>query len=71
MIVGYARVSTTEQTLDAQLQALQSAGCAKVYSEKESGTKTDRPQLAKALAQLNPGDCLIVSKLDRPSTINA
>lgn len=65
MIVGYARVSTTEQTLHAQLQALQSAGCAKVYSEKESGAKTDRPQLAKALAQLNPGDCLIVTKLDR------
>ena len=65
MIVGYARVSTDGQTLDAQQAALVEAGCAKVFSEKQSGAKTDRQQLAKAIAALAEGDCLIVTKLDR------
>jgi DNA invertase Pin-like site-specific DNA recombinase len=65
MIIGYARVSTDGQTLDAQQAALAAAGCAKVFAEKVSGAKTDRQQLAKALAGLAEGDCLIVTKLDR------
>jgi len=65
MIVGYARVSTDGQTLDAQQAALHEAGCARVFAEKVSGAKTDRQQLAKAIAALAPGDALIVTKLDR------
>jgi DNA invertase Pin-like site-specific DNA recombinase len=65
MIVGYARVSTDGQTLTAQQSALSEAGCAKVYAEKQSGVKTDRAQLAKAIATLTEGDTLIVCKLDR------
>jgi DNA invertase Pin-like site-specific DNA recombinase len=65
MIVGYARVSTDGQTLDAQQAALQEAGCAKVFSEKQSGAKTDRAQLARAIATLTAGDTLVVCKLDR------
>jgi DNA invertase Pin-like site-specific DNA recombinase len=65
MIVGYARVSTDGQTLDAQQAALRSAGCEKVFAEKQSGAKTDRAQLAKAIAALAKGDTLIVTKLDR------
>ena len=65
MIVGYARVSTDGQTLDAQQSALRQAGCERVFSEKQSGAKTDRQQLAKAIAALTPGDTLIVTKLDR------
>jgi DNA invertase Pin-like site-specific DNA recombinase len=65
MIVGYARVSTDGQTLDAQRAALRQASCERVFSEKVSGAKTDRQQLAKALAALGPGDTLVVCKLDR------
>jgi DNA invertase Pin-like site-specific DNA recombinase len=65
MIVGYARVSTDGQTLDAQHSALREAGAEKVYSEKISGAVTDRPALAKAIAALGNGDTLIVTKLDR------
>jgi DNA invertase Pin-like site-specific DNA recombinase len=65
MIVGYARISTDGQTLDAQQAALREAGCAKVFAEKQSGAKTDRAQLAKALAALGAGDTLVVCKLDR------
>ena len=65
MIVGYARVSTDGQTLDAQQAALTAAGAERVFSEKVSGAKTDRQQLAKAIAALAEGDCLIVTKLDR------
>jgi DNA invertase Pin-like site-specific DNA recombinase len=65
MIIGYARVSTDGQTLDAQQAALREAGATRVFSEKISGAKTDRQQLAKALAALGPGDTLVVCKLDR------
>jgi DNA invertase Pin-like site-specific DNA recombinase len=65
MIVGYGRVSTDGQTLDAQQAALREAGAEKVYSEKISGAITDRPALAKAIAALGPGDQLVVCKLDR------
>ena len=63
--IGYARVSTDGQSLQAQTEALHSAGCGRVYSEKQSGAYTDGPQLAKAIAALAEGDCLVVCKLDR------
>jgi DNA invertase Pin-like site-specific DNA recombinase len=63
--IGYARVSTDGQTLDAQHAALVDAGCAKVFAEKQSGAKTDRAQLAKAISALTAGDTLVVCKLDR------
>jgi DNA invertase Pin-like site-specific DNA recombinase len=65
MIVGYARVSTDGQTLDAQLAALREAGADRVFSEKQSGAKTDRAALARCLASLEPGDTLLVTKLNR------
>jgi DNA invertase Pin-like site-specific DNA recombinase len=64
-IIGYARVSTDGQSLQSQTEALHSAGCGRVYSEKLSGAYADRPQLAKALGALGAGDCLVVCKLDR------
>jgi DNA invertase Pin-like site-specific DNA recombinase len=63
--IGYARVSTDGQTLQAQTEALHGAGCARIFAEKISGAYSDRPQLAKAIAALVEGDTLIVSKLDR------
>jgi DNA invertase Pin-like site-specific DNA recombinase len=63
--IGYARVSTDGQTLDAQQATLKRAGAQKVFAEKQSGAKTDRAQLAKALAALLPGDVLLVTRLDR------
>jgi DNA invertase Pin-like site-specific DNA recombinase len=65
MIIGYARVSTDGQTLDAQHAALIAAGADKVYSEKISGAVTERKALARAIAALGPGDTLIVTRLDR------
>src|SRR5258708_36793658 len=62
---GYARVSTNGQDLTAQEAELMAAGAAKVFKEKVSGAKTDRAELAKALRRLEPGDVLIVSRLDR------
>jgi DNA invertase Pin-like site-specific DNA recombinase len=64
-VYGYARVSTDGQTLDAQQAALREAGATKVLSEKVTGTKTDRAALAKAMAALEAGDVLLVTKLDR------
>jgi DNA invertase Pin-like site-specific DNA recombinase len=64
-IVGYARVSTQDQDLSAQLEALQAARASPVYREKVSGTRADRPQLAKLMASLKVGDVVIVTKLDR------
>jgi DNA invertase Pin-like site-specific DNA recombinase len=66
MKIGYARVSSSGQSLDVQLEALEAAGCAKIYREKQSGRTTDgRPELDKALDQLRPGDELAVTRLDR------
>jgi DNA invertase Pin-like site-specific DNA recombinase len=65
MIIGYARVSTDGQTLDAQQASLKAAGAERVYAEKISGTVTDRKVLAKAIAALSPGDVLLVTRLDR------
>jgi DNA invertase Pin-like site-specific DNA recombinase len=64
-IYGYARVSTEGQTLDTQQTALQQAGAQRVFAEKQTGTKTDRAALAKAVAALQAGDVLLVTKLDR------
>jgi DNA invertase Pin-like site-specific DNA recombinase len=64
-IYGYARVSTDGQTLAAQDAQLHAAECAKVYSEKVSGARTDRVELGKLLKRLNAGDVLIVTRLDR------
>jgi len=64
-IVGYARVSTDGQTLDAQQAALRAAGAAKVFAEKVSGAKTDRRQLQRAIEALDAGDVLLVTRLDR------
>jgi DNA invertase Pin-like site-specific DNA recombinase len=64
-LYGYARVSTRDQDLAAQDAELMAAGCAKVFREKVSGAKTDRPELAKAISRLESGDVLIVTRLDR------
>jgi len=64
-LIGYARVSTTDQNLDAQLDALAAAGCDKVFTDKISGKLASRPEFDAALAYLRAGDCLIVTKLDR------
>ena len=65
MIFGYARVSTDGQTLDSQLRQLKAAGCEKVFSEKISGARRERPQLDKLLKAIEEGDCVIVTRLDR------
>lgn len=62
---GYLRVSTDEQVLDAQLDALQRAGVHEVFSEKMSGTIASRPELDKLRAKLRQGDTLVVTRLDR------
>ncbi|MGE7091739.1 recombinase family protein [Lysinibacillus sp. NPDC048646] len=65
MKYGYARVSTASQDLEIQLQALEGAGCDKIYQEKFTGTKTDRPQFNELLQVLKEGGTLVVTKLDR------
>ena len=65
MLIGYARVSTQDQNLDLQRQALEQAGCKKIYEDKLSGSRADRPGLAQALDMLREGDTLVVWKLDR------
>ena len=63
--VGYARVSTLDQKPELQLDALKTNGCAKLFVERASGAKEERPQLLAALDYLRPGDTLVVWKLDR------
>lgn len=65
MKYGYARVSTLHQDLDAQLQTLEAEGCEVIYSEKFTGTKTNRPQFQELLSVLSENDTLVVTKLDR------
>jgi DNA invertase Pin-like site-specific DNA recombinase len=65
MIYGYARVSTNDQDLSSQLEALKQAGAEKIYREKISGARSDRPELAKLMKTLQPGDILLVTRLDR------
>ncbi len=65
MFIGYARVSTQEQNPEAQLDALQTAGCERIFTEKASGAQRDRPELKAAIDYMRPGDTLVVWKLDR------
>lgn len=65
MKYGYARVSTANQDLESQIQALEKECCEKIYSEKFTGTKADRPQFKKLLSLLGEGDTLVITKLDR------
>src|SRR5689334_2244377 len=64
-LIGYARVSTSEQNLGLQLDALKEAGCRRVFEETASGGAKARPRLREALEFLRPGDTLVVWKLDR------
>ncbi len=65
MLIGYARVSTQDQNPDMQIDALQAAGCERIYEEKASGAQRDRPELKTALDYMRAGDTLVVWKLDR------
>jgi len=65
MLIGYARVSTQDQNLDLQIEALTNAGCKKIFHEKTSGSRAERPEFSKALEVLREGDTLVVWKLDR------
>lgn len=65
MNIGYARVSTQDQNLDLQVDALSKAGCEKIYEEKTSGSKAERSELQDMLKHIRRGDNLIIWKLDR------
>src|SRR5919199_1078377 len=65
MLIGYARVSTDDQNLNLQRDALQKAGCELIFDDMVSGTKARRPGLEQALSHLRPGDTLVVWRLDR------
>lgn len=63
--LGYARVSTVGQTLEAQLEQLAAAGCATIFREKVSGARADRKELARLLRAIQPGDVVTVTRIDR------
>ena len=65
MLIGYARVSTQDQTLNLQLDCLKQAGCTRIFEDHISGTKAERPGLQNALSHLRAGDTLVVWRLDR------
>jgi DNA invertase Pin-like site-specific DNA recombinase len=65
MLIGYARVSTEDQNLDLQRDALEKASCEEIYTDRVSGTKARRPGLEQALSHLRSGDTLVVWRLDR------
>jgi len=65
MFIGYARISTHDQTLALQLDALEKAGCDRIFTDKVSGTKAERKGLTEALSHLREGDALVVWRLDR------
>ncbi len=67
MLIGYARVSSNDQETNLQVAALKSAGCERIFREKASGGRWDRPELHRLLEQLRKGDVLVVWKLDRLS----
>jgi DNA invertase Pin-like site-specific DNA recombinase len=64
-LIGYARVSTYGQTLDAQLGQLKAAGCARIYRERATGARADRKELLKMLRQVSAGDMVVVTRIDR------
>ena len=66
-LIGYARVSTRGQNLDAQIRALTAAGCLRVFADKLSGKNAARPELEACLDYLRPGDTLVVTRLDQLS----
>ena len=67
MKIGYARVSTQDQNLDRQLDNLTAAGCERIFNEKMTGTKSDRPELKTMMLTLRPGDTLIIDSFSRLS----
>ncbi len=65
MKIGYARVSTNDQNLNSRIDALQSAGCQKIYQGVACGARAERPDLENLLGAVRPGDALVICKLDR------
>ena len=71
VLIGYARVSTSDQDYSAQVEKLKAAGCTKVYSEKQSGAKRDREELDRALEYVREGDTFVCVKADRIARSNS